>query len=164
MLRGIDACAFTIRDTIAAALAAGAFTDAMGRRIPLGAALVVLTAPVVGTNGDAPAAAMLSASLGPALIAACDVISGSSSGAAADARADWIRHELLEPLASRLARAGYAATFDPPFVAWLDGHLPTDGARPRPTLTRPSRRSSSRACPRPPPQSGSASWRGPRPS
>ncbi|MGZ6378830.1 MAG: AAA family ATPase [Candidatus Limnocylindrales bacterium] len=130
VLRSIDACAFTIRDTIAAALAAGAFTDAMGRRIPLGAALVVLTAPVVGMSGDAPAAALLAARLGPAFIAACDVISGSSSGAAADARADWIRRELLDPLASRLGRAGYSATFDPPFVSWLDQHLPTDGASP----------------------------------
>ena len=130
VLRGVDACAFTIRDTIASALAAGAFTDAMGRRIPLGAALVVLTAPAVGTDGDAPAAALLAARLGPVLIAACDVISGSSSGAAADARADWIRRELLEPLASRLGRAGYAATFEPAFVAWLDRHLPTDGASP----------------------------------
>ncbi|HEY8870104.1 MAG TPA: AAA family ATPase [Candidatus Limnocylindrales bacterium] len=32
VLRGIDRCAPAIRDTIAAALAAGAFTDAMGRR------------------------------------------------------------------------------------------------------------------------------------
>ena len=108
VLRGVDACAFTIRDTIASALAAGAFTDAMGRRIPLGAALVVLTAPAVGTDGDAPAAALLAARLGPALIAACDVISGSSSGAAADARpsgsgascsSPW-RHALAGPATS----------------------------------------------------------------
>ena len=130
VLRGIDACAGAIRDTVAAALSAGSFTDAMGRRIPLGAALVVLTAPVVGTNGDAPTAALLAVRLGPALIATCDVICGTASSAAADARAAWIRRELLDPLAARLRRAGYGAAFDPAFIAWLDRSLPTDGSSP----------------------------------
>ena len=50
--------------------------------------------------------------------------------AADDARAGWIRRELLDPLAARLARAGYTATFDHAFVAWLDRRLPTDGSSP----------------------------------
>jgi hypothetical protein len=102
----------------------------MGRRIPLGAAIVILTAPGVGMSSDAPAAALLAARLGPTLVAGCDVITGAASRAAADARAGWIRHELLDPLATRLGRAGYPATFDPAFVAWLDANLPADGSSP----------------------------------
>jgi ATP-dependent Clp protease ATP-binding subunit ClpC len=128
VLRGIDACAFAIRDTVAAALISGTITDAMGRRIPLGTAIVILTAPDAGTNSDAPAAALLAARLGPALVAACDVITGVTSSAATDAREAWIRRELLAPLASRLNRAGYTAVFDPAFIAWLDQRLPTDGS------------------------------------
>ena len=128
LLRGIDGCAVAIRDSVATALAAGSFSDAMGRRIPLGAAMVVLTAPAVGTGNDAPAGALVSTRLGPALVAACDVISGAASTAPAGARAAWIQHELLDPLGARLARAGYVATFDPAFVAWLDSRLPTDGS------------------------------------
>jgi len=95
VLRGVDTCAPAVRDTVAAALDAGTFTDAMGRRIPLGAALVILTAPGVGTGGDAPAAAALAARLGPVLVGACDVVCGSTSTAAAGAR--W---------AGRTARSG----------------------------------------------------------
>ena len=130
VLRGIDGCAVSIRDTVAAALAAGSFTDAMGRRIPLGAALVVMTAPAVGLSVDAPASALLAARLGPALTAACDVVTGTTSGAASSARATWISQELLDPLAARLARSGYSVTFDPALGAWLDRHLPTDGTSP----------------------------------
>jgi hypothetical protein len=115
---------------VAAALDAGTFTDAMGRRIPLGATVAILTAPSVGASGDAPGSAYLAARLGPTLLAACDVVAGSTSSAAADARATWIRHELLDPLVARLARAGYPATFDDAFVAWVDTHLPTDGSSP----------------------------------
>ena len=136
LLRGIDSCALAIRDTVAAALVAGSFTDAMGRRIPLGAAVVLMTAPNVGTDGDAPAAALLAARLGPVLVGGCDVISGSVSIAATDARASWIGRELLDPLAARLERAGYAVTFDPSFVAWLDLQLPADGSSPQSYLDR----------------------------
>jgi ATP-dependent Clp protease ATP-binding subunit ClpA len=45
LFRGIDVCAVSIRDTVAAALESGSFTDAMGRRIRLGATIVILTAP-----------------------------------------------------------------------------------------------------------------------
>jgi hypothetical protein len=136
VLRGIDTCAFAIRDTVAAALDAGSFTDAMGRRIPLGAALVVLTAPGTGAPDDAPAAALLAARLGPVLVGACDVIAGPASTAAQDMRAAWIGRELLDPLAARLGRAGYTVTFDPSFASWLDGRLPTDGSSPQAFVDR----------------------------
>jgi ATP-dependent Clp protease ATP-binding subunit ClpA len=130
LFRGIDSCAFPIRDAVASGLAAGSLTDAMGRKIPLGAAIVVLTAPTLGMDGDAPAAALLAVRLGPTLVGAADVVTGTTSSAAADARADWIRRELLDPLATRLARAGYTTTFQPDFVAWIDRQLPTDGSSP----------------------------------
>jgi len=130
LLRGIDVCAVTIRDTVAAAIAAGFFTDAMGRRVPLGAALLLLTAPAVGLHADAPASALLAVRLGPALVGVCDVITGTTSGASATARASWISRELLDPLAARLARSGYAVTFDPALGIWLDSRLPTDGRSP----------------------------------
>ena len=136
VLRAIDACSVRIRDTIAAALAAGAFTDAMGRRVPLGAALVILTAPGMGSSGGASQAALLAARLGPAIVATSDVISGNASRAPADARAPWSRRQLLDPLAARLLRAGYTATFDPAFIAWLDERLPTDGSSPEAFLDR----------------------------
>ena len=130
VLRGIDSCALAIRETVASALAAGTFTDAMGRPIPLGTAIVILTAPAVGTDGETPPAAVIASHLGATLVAACDVMSGTASSAADDARAGWIRRELLAPLATRLARAGYPATFDRGFVSWLDRRLPTDGGSP----------------------------------
>jgi hypothetical protein len=131
VFRGIDSCAPSIRDTVATALTAGSFTDAMGRRIPLGTTIDILTAPGLGSSADGPPAAILAARLGPALLAACDVVTGTTSSAAADARAGWIQRELLDPLADRLGRAGYVATFDPTFIAWLDRHLPTDGSSPQ---------------------------------
>jgi ATP-dependent Clp protease ATP-binding subunit ClpC len=132
LLRGIDTCAAAIRDAVAAALVAGFFTDAMGRRIPLGTAIVVLTAPTVGADagGGGPTAAVLGTRLGSTLIGACDVVSGVVSDAAGSTRASWIQHELLLPLATRFRRVGYEPTFDAAFVAWLDGHLPTDGTSP----------------------------------
>ena len=130
VLRGIDVCAPAIRETVAAALTAGSFTDAMGRRIPLGTAIVVLTAPALGMQGDAPAAAAQAVRLGPTLIAGCDVVTGATSNAASDERAGWIRQELLVPLAARLARSGYVASYDDAFVEWLDRRLPTDGSSP----------------------------------
>ena len=131
VFRGIDQCALVVRDTIASALAAGAFTDAMGRRLPLGSTVVVLTAPNVATGaGSAPVVAELAARLGGPLLEACDAISGAAARSAQDARWGWIERELLKPLAARLARAGYPATFDPAFVDWLDASLPTDGTPP----------------------------------
>ena len=142
--RGIDSCAMNIRETIAGALASGSFTDAMGRSIPLGAAIVLLTAPQIdgsvvgpaGVDSAAPTEAVLGAALGPALVAASDVVTGAGAGAVDDARAAWIERELLGPLGARLARRGYPVTFDPAFVAWLGGRLPTDGRSPETFIDR----------------------------
>ena len=128
LFRGIDACAMPIRDTVASALAAGRFTDAMGRSIPLGAAIVVMTAP--GLDAALPEA-VRDAALGAQLIAACDVVAGGT-GPAADGREAWVRAQLVDPLVARLGRSGYPATA-------------TDGARRAgsrarcpPTARRPS--------------------------
>jgi ATP-dependent Clp protease ATP-binding subunit ClpC len=136
LLRGIDACAIGIRETIANGLASGSLTDAMGRRIPLGSAVVIMTAPVVSMDGGPPTAAVLASRLGETLAAACDVITGIGHGAASDARAAWITRELLDPLATRFARAGYRVSFDPSFVAWLGDRLPDDGEAPEAYLDR----------------------------
>ena len=134
--RGIDLTAASIRETIATALHSGSFTDAMGRRIPLGAAIVLLTAPSVGAVGDGPVDALLAARLGPSLLGACDVVTGMAAGAALDARTGWIRSDLLAPLAERLTRAGYPPTFAPEVAAWLDRRLPTDGSAPETFIDR----------------------------
>ena len=136
LLRGIDSCAIVIRDTIAAALEAGSFSDALGRRIPLGAAIVILTAPVVRAGADKPAAAVLAMRLGPALVAVADVVTGNAPGAEADARGAWVRRELLDPLAARLGRTGFHVRFDRAFIAWLEARLPTDGSSPEAFLDR----------------------------
>jgi ATP-dependent Clp protease ATP-binding subunit ClpC len=132
LLRGIEACAASIRDTVASALASGQFTDAMGRSIPLGAAIVVLTAP--GLDASLPEA-VLDAALGPQLLASCDAIAGGT-GPAADDRADWVREQLVGPLLERLARAGYPATATDALVAWIAGALPSDGTPPERWLDR----------------------------
>jgi hypothetical protein len=128
---GIDRCAGAIRDTITGAIQAGAFTDAMGRRIALGSAIVLLTAPsLTDSGGIAGGTLALSAAavLGPDLVAACDVIAVSAAGIPSGTRPAWIRRELLAPLATRLGRRGYVVTFDDAFVAWLDAHLPAGDA------------------------------------
>ncbi len=132
LLRSIERCAPSIRDTIAGALHAGRFTDAMGRGIPLGAAIVILTAPTL--DGDVPEP-LLAAALGTGLLDACDVVAGVVEGAAAD-RAAWVRARLLEPFAARLARAGYPATITDNLVAWIVGALPADGTLPDRWLDR----------------------------
>jgi ATP-dependent Clp protease ATP-binding subunit ClpC len=63
VLRNIDRCASAVRETVVAALEAGAFTDAMGRRMPLGAAVVLLTSPTAARG-----------LLDPGLVAACDLV------------------------------------------------------------------------------------------
>src|SRR3954470_22957016 len=122
LLRGIDACAVSIRDTVAAALAGGRFTDAMGRSIPLGAAIVVLTAP--GLDASLPEA-VLAAALGPQLLAACDAIAGESAPGGGD-RGAWARSRLVAPLLERLTRAGYPATATDALVGWIAEHQPSD--------------------------------------
>ena len=123
LFRGIDGCAASIRDTIGAALAAGRFADAMGRSIPLGAAIVVMTAPDLdATIPDA----VLGAALGPGLVAACDVIA-SGTGPSADSRTAWGRTQVVAPLVGRLTRAGYAVTATDALAAWVATNLPADG-------------------------------------
>ena len=125
--RAIDACAVSIRDTIASAIAKGSFTDSMGRSIPLGAAVILLTAPTVESPTDAPTQALLAARLGPALVGDCDVIAGVGAVATRSDREAWVRRELLDPLAARFARSGYTVSFDPAFITWLEHSLPSDG-------------------------------------
>ena len=132
LLRGIEACASSIRDTVASGLATGRLTDAMGRTIPLGAAIVVMTAP--GLDGGLPEA-VLDAALGATLIGACDVIA-DSSGPAADGREAWVRTQLVAPLLDRLARTGYPATATGALVTWIAANLPTDGTPPERWIDR----------------------------
>jgi hypothetical protein len=136
LLRAIEACSESVRGTIAAALASGTFTDAMGRVIPLGATVVILTAPEIGAGSDTPDAVVLAARLGPALLGTCDVVTGTGAGVDDGGRRAWVVRELLDPLAARLARRGYGTTFDPDFVAWLVARLPRDGTPPDQYLDR----------------------------
>jgi ATP-dependent Clp protease ATP-binding subunit ClpC len=114
---GIDRCAISVREVIAAALASGSFTDAMGRTIPLGSAVVVATASEVATQ-DSDQIAML---LGRGLVAAADVVASAAGSpvAATDGGPDFVTAQLLDPLARRFARSGYELSFDPDFVIWL---------------------------------------------
>lgn len=114
VLRNIDRCADAVRQTIVAALEAGAFTDAMGRRLPLGAAAVIMTSPT--------AAGLL---LDPGLVAACDLVVGTLAPAASGS--DDIDHRVLAPLADRFARGGVTVTFGPEFAAWVATQIPPDG-------------------------------------
>ena len=123
VFRGIDRCAATVRDVIAQALASGSFTDSMGRTLPLGAAVVVATAPAI----DEPKLA--EPLLGRELVAACDVITAAVASAAPGSRDAWLKTEVLDPLAARFGRQGYAVTFDADFVAWLTKSLPADGTQ-----------------------------------
>ena len=114
---GIDRCAASIREVIAAALAGGSFTDAMGRTIPLGSAIVVATASEVVTTD----ASQLSLLLGQGLVSAADVVASTAGSPATttDGGPDFVTAQLLDPLARRFARSGYQITFDPDFVTWL---------------------------------------------
>jgi ATP-dependent Clp protease ATP-binding subunit ClpC len=128
LLRSVDRCAASIRSTIAGALAQGSFTDAMGRAMPLGGTIGLLTAagiPPPATSAPGASAGpppfqqeVLGALLGPDLVAACDVITFGGAASASDARR-WLQTEVLDPLAARFAAQGYQLTFEPGFVAWL---------------------------------------------
>jgi ATP-dependent Clp protease ATP-binding subunit ClpC len=139
LFRGIDSCAPSIRSTIAAALVDGAFTDAMGRRLPLGSSIVILTAPSLA-SGDGPPAGTATAGLvlglGQDLIAACDVVAGSGAGAAGPGDPTWLQRDLLAPLAARFARMGFQVSFEPDFVEWLRRHLPESGESPEAYMDR----------------------------
>ena len=118
---GIDRCAASIREVIAAALAAGTFTDAMGRSIPLGSAVVVLTASEVAAN----AAEELATILGQGLVAAADVVAlaAPAPASAAGSGTAFIQTQLVDPLARRFGRSGYRVTFDAAFVDWLSASV-----------------------------------------
>lgn len=114
VLRNVDRCASAVRETVVAALEAGAFTDAMGRRLPLGAAVVLMTSPATARS-----------LLDPGLVAACDLVietlAPSGSGA------DDVSRTLLAPLAARFARNGVSVAFDTDFAAWVASQLPGQG-------------------------------------
>jgi ATP-dependent Clp protease ATP-binding subunit ClpA len=114
VLRNVDRCSEAIRQAIVAALAAGAFTDAMGRRLPLGGAVVVMTS-----------SAALGGLLDPELVAACDLVVEASAPAASGS--DDVQRLLLAPLAARFARTGVTVTFGPEFAAWVASQHPGDG-------------------------------------
>jgi ATP-dependent Clp protease ATP-binding subunit ClpC len=129
ILRGIDRCARSIRETIVGALEHGVLTDAMGRPIPLASTIVLLTAPSLVVDDAADAAnarAGLTFALGPGLVSLCDVVSGGRPIVATDDRSAWIRRELLGPLAARFARQGLDVKFEASFVEWLSTNLPAD--------------------------------------
>jgi ATP-dependent Clp protease ATP-binding subunit ClpC len=125
VLRGIDRCAISIRDTISAALQAGRFSDAMGRGVPLGAAVVVLTAPSLDGDGSRPPLATV---LGRELVDACDVIAGEEIRSTRS-RESWALRTLLEPLAERITRSGYPATVAPALAAWVAVNAPDDAGQ-----------------------------------
>ena len=114
LMRGIDHCAMSIRDTIAVAVERGSFTDSMGRALPLGAAVVVLTAPDIADER------LLEPVVSKPLIDAATVVSAAAGTVAATGQEAWLRREVLDPLASRFARQGYTITFDPKFLSWIE--------------------------------------------
>jgi ATP-dependent Clp protease ATP-binding subunit ClpC len=136
-LAGVDRCAPSIRRTIAAALAGGAFTDAVGRTIPLSSAVVIMTAPDVAPD-VAAAGDDLAPLLGRDLIEVCDVVAVSAAGQVGSGRkgSAWIADELLVPLARRFERSGIAVTFDSSFVTWLSAQLATANEPPETFLDR----------------------------
>jgi ATP-dependent Clp protease ATP-binding subunit ClpA len=120
LFRSIDRCAVPIRDTIAEALVRGSFTDAMGRVLPLGASIVMLTAPTID------AADLVAPLLGQQLAAVATVNTGAAGSVSGDDRAAWLRREVLDPLAARFERQGHPITFDQSFVDWLLARLNPD--------------------------------------
>jgi hypothetical protein len=134
LLTGIERCAASIRQTVAAGLSSGIFADSMGRTIPMSSAVVVLTAPDLPVAGAADLAALL----GQDLVGACDVVATAAPTpfAAGEQGADWISAQLLAPLARRFARSGVVVTFDPSFGAWLEARLAAVGEAPDAFLDR----------------------------
>jgi ATP-dependent Clp protease ATP-binding subunit ClpC len=122
LFRSIDRAAVPIRDTIAEALARGSFTDSMGRILPLGAAIVLLSAPTVDHTD------LVGPLLGQQLVASATLVTGVPGSVSADDRAAWLKREVLDPLAARFDRQGHPITFDQQFVDWLLARIPADGA------------------------------------
>jgi len=122
LFRSIDRCAVPIRDTIAEALVRGSFTDSMGRILPLGAAVVVLTAPSIDS------ADLVAPLLGQQLTTVATLSTGAAGSVSGDDRAAWLRREVLDPLAARFERQGHPVSFDQTFVDWLLARLNPDQA------------------------------------
>ena len=122
LMRGIDRCSIAIRDTIAQAVERGSFTDAMGRTLPLGAAVVLLTAPAVETKE------LLEPVIGKQLLDACTVVAGAAGTVDDASHEAWLKREVLDPLASRFARQGYVVGFDGAFTTWLAKQAPQSGS------------------------------------
>ena len=120
LFRSIDRCAVPIRDTIADALVRGSFTDSMGRVLPLGASVVLLTAPTIDGADLVPPL------LGQQLVAAATMVTGAVGSVSADDRVAWLKREVLDPLGARFERQGHPLTFDQSFTDWLLKNLPTD--------------------------------------
>jgi ATP-dependent Clp protease ATP-binding subunit ClpC len=114
LFRNIDRCGTAVRETILAALDAGAFSDAMGRRLPLGATVVLLTAAA-----DPRALAAFG------LVTACDLVIDNVA-AATEGGAD-VDRRLLTPLAARFARGGVTVVFPAEFAAWVATQPTGDG-------------------------------------
>jgi ATP-dependent Clp protease ATP-binding subunit ClpA len=113
VLRNVDRCSDAVCQAIVAALEAGAFTDAMGRRLPLGGAVVLMTGSAVPGLLD------------PELLAACDLV--VEAAAPAGSGSEDVQRLLLAPLAVRFARTGVTVTFGPEFAAWVASRQPGDG-------------------------------------
>ena len=122
LFRSLDRAAVPIRDTITDALTRGSFTDSMGRVLPLGAAVVLLTAPTSTATTSSPPL------LGQQLVAAATFVTGATGTVSADDRQAWLKREVLDPLATRFERQGHPITFDASFVAWLLAKVPGAGS------------------------------------
>jgi ATP-dependent Clp protease ATP-binding subunit ClpC len=115
-LRGIDRAAPVIRDVIGGGLTAGRIADAMGRTLPLEAAIVVISSPSVTSD-------LAAVTLGPLLLAACDAVA-DTTGEPATRSDGWTRDALLDPLAERFRRRGIELTFDDAFASWIELQAP----------------------------------------
>jgi hypothetical protein len=122
LFRSIDRAAVPIRDTISEALVRGSVTDSMGRILPLGAAVVLLTAPTIDGND------LVAPLIGQQLVSVATVVTGTVGSVSADDRQAWLKREVLDPLAARFERQGHPIQFDQGFTDWLLGHVPADGA------------------------------------
>jgi hypothetical protein len=103
-----------VRETVVAALEAGGFTDAMGRRLPLGAAVVLMTSPAATRD-----------LLDTGVVATCDLVIDTLAPLASGS--DYVSRMLLAPLAARFATNGLRVTFDPDFATWVASQLSGEG-------------------------------------
>ncbi len=129
LFRSMDRCAVPIRDTIAEALVRGSFTDSMGRILPLGATVVLLSAPTID-SGD-----LVAPLIGQQLVSVATVVTGAVGTVRVDDRVAWLKREVLDPLAARFERQGHPITFDQSFTDWLLEQLPADSAGQSRTVT-----------------------------